>query len=100
MQANIEIVGLGSGDMEQVPLGVYRTLKQTEKVIYTRTLEHPVIEELIEEGRRVQSCDHIYEAKEEFDSVNKTNDKYVLKIGKKAETSYNERDLKDLAATQ
>src|SRR5699024_4824208 len=71
MQANIEIVGLGSGDMEQLPLGVYRTLKQTEKVIYTRTLDHPVIEELIEEGVRFQSFDHIYEANEDFDSVYK-----------------------------
>src|SRR5690625_9710 len=88
MQANIEIVGLGSGDMEQLPLGVYRTLKQTEKVIYTRTLDHPVIEELIEEGVRFQSFDHIYEANEDFDSVYKTIVKNLLEIAKKEPIIY------------
>src|SRR5699024_11848501 len=81
-------VGLGSGDMEQLPLGVYRTLKQTEKVIYTRTLDHPVIEELIEEGVRFQSFDHIYEANEEFDSVYKTIVKNLLEITKKEQIIY------------
>src|SRR5699024_2075408 len=82
------IVGLGSGDIDQLPLGVYRTLKHTKKVIYTRTLAHPVIEELIEEGVRFQSFDHIYEANEDFDSVYKTIVKNLLEIAKKEPIIY------------
>src|SRR5699024_2241250 len=81
MQANIEIVGLGSGDMEQLPLGVYRTLEQTEKVIYTRTLDHPVIEEVIEEGDRFQSLEQIYEANGDAESVYETIVNNLLEIG-------------------
>src|SRR5699024_84241 len=83
MQANIEIVGLGSGDMEQLPLGVYRTLKQTEKVIYTRTLDHHVIEELIEVGVRFSRFDHIHLAIEGFGTLYNAIVKTLLEVAKK-----------------
>src|SRR5699024_214256 len=88
MQANIDIVGLGSGDIDQLPLGVYRTLKHTKKVIYTRTLAHPVIEELIEEGVRFQSFDHRDEANEELNSVYKTIVKNLLEMAEKEPIIY------------
>lgn len=65
----IQIVGLGAGDMDQLPLGIYKILKQSERV-YLRTKEHPVVDELVrEEDFQFSSYDHIYEAKETFDEV-------------------------------
>jgi tetrapyrrole methylase family protein / MazG family protein len=65
----IQIVGLGAGDMDQLPLGIYKLLKQSERV-FLRTKEHPVIEELVNgEGIEFISYDHIYEAKDTFDEV-------------------------------
>ncbi len=64
----INIIGLGAGDLEQMPLGIYRHLKK-EPLVYTRTNDHPAITELEKEGVRFQSFDHIYEQHDEFHSV-------------------------------
>lgn len=65
----IQIVGLGAGDIDQLPLGIYKLLKKSERV-FLRTKEHPVIEELAnDEGIEFVSYDHIYEAKDTFDEV-------------------------------
>lgn len=62
------IVGLGAGDLEQLPLGVYRLL-QGEKPKYLRTKEHPVVQELEQEGIKYRSFDDIYEKHDEFSAV-------------------------------
>ena len=36
----IKVVGLGAGDLDQLPLGVYKLLK-SGKPVYLRTKEHP-----------------------------------------------------------
>jgi tetrapyrrole methylase family protein / MazG family protein len=65
----IQIVGLGAGDIDQLPLGIYKLLKNSKKV-YLRTKEHPVVEELVrDEGMQFTSYDHVYEAKNTFDEV-------------------------------
>lgn len=64
----ILVVGLGAGDIEQLTLGVYRLLKQSQHT-YLRTKEHPVIHELKEEGIDFQSFDHIYEKYDTFEEV-------------------------------
>lgn len=65
----IQIVGLGAGGMDQLPLGIYKILKQSERV-HLRTKEHPVVDELVrEEDFQFTSYDHIYEAKDTFDEV-------------------------------
>ena len=38
----IIVVGLGAGDLDQLPLGVYKLLKSGTPV-YLRTKEHPVV---------------------------------------------------------
>ncbi|GIN88387.1 MazG family protein [Heyndrickxia sporothermodurans] len=68
MKGKITIVGLGAGDLNQLPLGIYRILKSTEK-IYLRTKEHPVIQELEQEGFIYTSFDHVYEKHEQFEDV-------------------------------
>ncbi|KMY55967.1 hypothetical protein AC623_20170 [Bacillus sp. FJAT-27231] len=68
MTPSITIAGLGAGDINQLPLGIYRLLLQSGKV-FTRTLEHPVIDELEKEGVRFESFDHIYEKHDQFEAV-------------------------------
>ncbi|MDQ6595394.1 nucleoside triphosphate pyrophosphohydrolase [Bacillus salipaludis] len=64
----IEILGLGAGDLEQLPLGVYKKLIQSEHV-YLRTKEHPVVAELEKEGFQYISFDSIYEKHDQFEEV-------------------------------
>ena len=68
MTNKIEIVGLGAGDLDQLPLGVYRKLLKSAHV-FLRTKEHPVVQELEKEGFRYISFDHIYERHEQFSEV-------------------------------
>lgn len=64
----IHILGLGAGDLLQLPLGVYRTLKGADP-LYLRTADHPVVEELETEGLRYESFDAIYEKHDDFAPV-------------------------------
>ncbi|WP_114572221.1 bifunctional methyltransferase/pyrophosphohydrolase YabN [Exiguobacterium flavidum] len=65
----ITIVGLGAGEIGQLPLGVYRLLKSTDQPIYLRTAEHPVVSELEAEGMKFTSLDAIYEKHDTFEAV-------------------------------
>ncbi|AGX02110.1 MULTISPECIES: nucleoside triphosphate pyrophosphohydrolase [Bacillus] len=64
----ITIYGLGAGDLEQLPFGVYKAL-QAEGAVYLRTEDHPVIRELQDEGMAFQSFDRIYEKHSRFEEV-------------------------------
>ncbi|MDQ0257867.1 tetrapyrrole methylase family protein/MazG family protein [Evansella vedderi] len=68
MKRDITVIGLGAGDLEQLPLGIYKMLKGTDK-IFTRTEEHPVIHELKGEGVAFIGFDSIYEAHDQFAEV-------------------------------
>ncbi|MCP3032125.1 nucleoside triphosphate pyrophosphohydrolase [Halobacillus sp. A1] len=67
----IKIYGLGAGDLDQLSLGVYKELTSQSGVIYARTLDHPVISELQNEGLTFESFDETYEAFDQFDDVYK-----------------------------
>ena len=69
MSKVIKILGLGAGDINQLPLGLYRMLLKKTGTIFARTIEHPVVRELQEEGVQFTSFDHLYEASEDFSSV-------------------------------
>ncbi|MDX8047543.1 nucleoside triphosphate pyrophosphohydrolase [Gracilibacillus sp. S3-1-1] len=69
MKPFIEIIGLGGGDINQLPLGIYRKLTNADVLCYVRTLEHPVIQTLEGEGVSFQSFDAIYEKHDQFDAV-------------------------------
>jgi tetrapyrrole methylase family protein / MazG family protein len=71
MKPIIEVVGLGGGDVNQLPLGIYRKLTNQENCIYVRTLDHPVIPTLEEDGVVFESYDAVYEKYDDFDSVYK-----------------------------
>jgi tetrapyrrole methylase family protein / MazG family protein len=64
----ITIVGLGAGDLEQLPLGVYRLIKESE-ALFLRTKEHPVVKDLAAEGVVFHSFDEIYEKHDRFEQV-------------------------------
>ncbi|MFC3772380.1 nucleoside triphosphate pyrophosphohydrolase [Paenibacillus sp. GCM10012303] len=68
MRATITVVGLGSGDENQLTLGVWKTLQSAESV-YVRTEHHPVIDYLKQNGVAVQSFDGIYESRGSFADV-------------------------------
>ncbi|MED3560942.1 nucleoside triphosphate pyrophosphohydrolase [Bacillus xiapuensis] len=77
----IEILGLGAGDLEQLPLGVYKKLIQSEHV-YLRTKEHPVVSELEKEGFYYTSFDSVYEKHDQFEEVYQEITATLLKIAK------------------
>jgi tetrapyrrole methylase family protein / MazG family protein len=64
----IEILGLGAGDIEQLPYGIYKKLMESNHV-FLRTKEHPVIDELEKEGLQYSSFDEIYEKHDQFEAV-------------------------------
>jgi tetrapyrrole methylase family protein / MazG family protein len=68
MGKTIEVLGLGAGDLEQLPFGVYKKLMKADHV-YLRTKEHPVITELVQEGFGFTSFDSIYEKHDQFEEV-------------------------------
>ncbi|MBT2688720.1 nucleoside triphosphate pyrophosphohydrolase [Bacillus sp. ISL-47] len=64
----ITILGLGAGDLDQLSLGVYKKLKNSES-LYLRTKEHPVLRDLEQEGLQYQSFDSVYEKHDHFEEV-------------------------------
>ncbi|MFS0774440.1 nucleoside triphosphate pyrophosphohydrolase [Neobacillus sp. 3P2-tot-E-2] len=68
MGKTIEVLGLGAGDLEQLPFGVYKKLMNADHV-YLRTKEHPVIAELVQEEMGFTSFDSIYEKHDQFEEV-------------------------------
>ncbi|WP_208560555.1 MazG nucleotide pyrophosphohydrolase domain-containing protein [Marinilactibacillus kalidii] len=64
----IEIVGLGSSELNQIPLGVYKKIKEATK-LYVRTEDHPAVKELQAEGIDMAFFDDYYEKFEAFDQV-------------------------------
>ncbi|MGK7379898.1 nucleoside triphosphate pyrophosphohydrolase [Planococcus sp. 1R117A] len=64
----IHVIGLGAGDLDQLPLGVYKKLKQAAN-LYVRTNDHPVLKELAAEGVEFTSFDAVYEKHDTFAPV-------------------------------
>ncbi|WP_340002660.1 nucleoside triphosphate pyrophosphohydrolase [Oceanobacillus sp. FSL K6-0127] len=84
--SKIEIIGLGAGDVNQLPFGIYKKLVHAEMVVYSRTLDHPVIESLQDEGVRFEAFDHMYEEEEQFGAVYERITNALLEQAKAVET--------------
>jgi len=84
----IEVIGLGAADIEQLPLGIYRTLTRTDKPIFLRTGEHPVVEVLEEEGVRFSTFDAYYEREDQFADVYEHIVQTLLKEGQSKSIVY------------
>src|SRR5699024_10310641 len=64
----IEIIGLGTSDLDQMPLGVWKRLRSADK-IYLRTDAHPAVKELESEGVATVSFDQLSGAHETFQAT-------------------------------
>ncbi|MFJ7756198.1 nucleoside triphosphate pyrophosphohydrolase [Peribacillus muralis] len=64
----ITIIGLGAGDLDQLPLGIYKKLTKAGRC-FLRTIDHPVIADLKAEGIHFTSFDSIYEKHDQFEAV-------------------------------
>ncbi len=85
--AKITVVGLGAGELDQLPLGVYKLLKG-ERPLYLRTKEHPVIKQLEEEGLKYTSFDSFYEQYDNFHDVYVKIVEYLVKEAEKQDIVY------------
>lgn len=83
----ISVVGLGPGDLEQLPMGVYRLLKSGEPV-YLRTKLHPVVLELEREGFEFHSFDAVYEKNNQFEGVYETISTELIELADKQDIIY------------
>lgn len=64
----LTVIGLGAADFDQLQMGVYKQLKQAQK-LYVRTEDHPVLHDLKAEGVAFSSFDHVYEKHDAFAPV-------------------------------
>lgn len=64
----INIIGLGSSDIDSMPLGIYKRIKSSGN-LFLRTEDHPVISTLKEEGLNWKAFDEVYESNETFEST-------------------------------
>ncbi len=68
MAGKITIAGLGAGDLNQLPVGIYKQLKNVKK-LFLRTADHPVVADLEKEGISYTSFDKIYMSQDAFETV-------------------------------
>ena len=66
--SKINIYGLGSSTIDAMTVGVLNELKSSNHV-YTRTMDHPAIQELETLGVVFTSFDEVYETHEQFEDV-------------------------------
>lgn len=88
MSNQIEVIGLGSGTIDQLPYGLYKKITATKGIIYTRTMDHPVLTSLIEEGIRFRSFDEMYEKHHQFEHVYTDIVKVLVNEAKKRKVVY------------
>lgn len=68
MSGKISIAGLGAGDLNQLPYGIYKQITNAQK-LFLRTAEHPVVKDLEKEGITYTAFDDVYMAQDAFESV-------------------------------
>lgn len=70
MSGKVTIIGLGSGNEDQLSLGIYKILKNAEH-LYLRTNIHPVVNFLDTEGITYETFDYLYKSMYEYEQVYK-----------------------------
>lgn len=68
MAAQITIVGLGTGDEDQLTLGVWKKLQNAQR-IYLRTQDHPMVRLFASNQIAFETFDHLYESNARFEDV-------------------------------
>lgn len=85
---SITVIGLGAGDINQLSVGIYKYLLNTKNKIFSRTNEHPVIEDLKNEGIHFNSFDDYYIEQDEFAHVYLSIATKLLELGQKEDIVY------------
>ncbi|SCW72224.1 tetrapyrrole methylase family protein / MazG family protein [Paenibacillus tianmuensis] len=88
-QPQITVVGLGTGDENQLTLGVWRKLEAAGArggAIFLRTREHPMVAMLDHHSLRYETFDAVYEANEGFDAVYEQIASQLIERAKAAST--------------
>jgi tetrapyrrole methylase family protein / MazG family protein len=83
----ITVIGLGAGDLNQLPFGVYKVLTEGTN-IFLRTKEHPIVAELEEVGHSFTSFDHVYDKNSEFSAVYEEISEILLEKAEEAAVVY------------
>lgn len=83
----LTVIGLGAAELDQLQMGVYKKLKSVEK-IYVRTVDHPVISELKQEGIRFESFDEVYEKYDTFQPVYEEITNRLIELAKVEHVMY------------
>ncbi|MGU3473732.1 nucleoside triphosphate pyrophosphohydrolase [Paenibacillus sp. D51F] len=81
---SITVAGLGTGDADQLTLGIWRRLQAAAKV-YVRTEKHPMMSMLHEQGIAVEPFDRFYE---ESDSFPEVYDRIVAELASLAKADF------------
>lgn len=85
---NINIVGLGPGDKDQMPIKTEKLIKEA-KTVFLRTKDHPAVKELETEGVCFKSFDDLYEdAGEDFEVVYTSIVEQLIKLAEEKEVLY------------
>lgn len=72
LQPQITVIGLGTGDENQLTLGAWKKLQSAGAqtgTLFLRTKEHPMVSLLDHHGLRYETFDAIYEANDAFEAV-------------------------------
>lgn len=85
MNEKIIIIGLGSGNEEQLSLGAYKLLKSSDH-LYLRTKIHPVVSFLDQEGINYKTFDDLYDTNQEYDQVYQKIATYLLEEVKRVDS--------------
>ena len=83
----ITVVGLGPGGDNYLTMEAYKILKNT-KLNYIRTIKHPIVDSLQEEGVKFESFDYVYDKHELFDDVYIDIAEEVMKLSEKGDVVY------------
>lgn len=83
MSGILTIVGLGSGDADQLTVGIFRRLQQASR-LYVRTKDHPALDSVTAE---FITFDDVYETKESFPEVYAEIADRLLNIAAEAQDS-------------
>ena len=83
----IRIIGLGTSDIDKMPLGVYKELKAA-KQLFVRTMDHPAAVMLKDEGAEITSFDSYYEQNDTFEGTYEHITDTLLKAAETADVLY------------
>lgn len=83
----INIIGLGSSEIDSMPVGIFKRIKNSEN-LFLRTEDHPVVSTLKEEGLSWKTFDDVYENNETFESTYEDICLQLIEAAQSADVDY------------